>query len=126
MTNRCIMLTIVLGIAAAIVQGLALLAQTATPPARYISAEQWRKDLDASKPTLGPVAGQTAKTLSTQAGLLAKSIRGLRGFPDRTRRTGEPSRSQPIGVSHSADRPTSGGAGRSSESCNPRNPVIRG
>jgi len=61
--NRFIMLTIVLGSAAALVQGLVVLAQTVTPPGRYIPAEQWRKDLDASKPSLGIVAGQTATIL---------------------------------------------------------------
>jgi mannose-6-phosphate isomerase-like protein (cupin superfamily) len=62
-TSRCIIPTIFLLIAAALVQGLVVLAQTVTRPGRYISAEQWRKDLDASKPSLGIVAGQTATIL---------------------------------------------------------------
>jgi mannose-6-phosphate isomerase-like protein (cupin superfamily) len=62
-TNRFIVLTIFLGSAAALVQGLVVLPQTVTPPGRYISAEQWRKELDASKPALGIVAGQTATIL---------------------------------------------------------------
>jgi mannose-6-phosphate isomerase-like protein (cupin superfamily) len=55
--------TALLASAAALVQGLVVLAQTVTPPGRYISAEQWRKDLDANKPALGIVAGQTATIL---------------------------------------------------------------
>jgi len=62
-TNRFIMPTIFLVVAAALVQGLVVLAQAVTPPGRYISTEQWRKDLDASKPNLGIVAGQTATIL---------------------------------------------------------------
>ena len=63
MANRFIMPTVLLASAAALVQGLVVLAQTVTPPGRYISAEQWRKDLDANKPALGIVAGQTATIL---------------------------------------------------------------
>jgi mannose-6-phosphate isomerase-like protein (cupin superfamily) len=47
-------------VAAALVQSLVVLAQTVTPPGTYISTDQWRKELDASKPALGIVAGQTA------------------------------------------------------------------
>jgi mannose-6-phosphate isomerase-like protein (cupin superfamily) len=63
MANRFIMPTVLLASCAALVQGLVVLAQTVTPPGRYISAEQWRKDLDANKPALGIVAGQTATIL---------------------------------------------------------------
>jgi mannose-6-phosphate isomerase-like protein (cupin superfamily) len=63
MANRFIIPTVLLASAAALVQGLVVLAQTVTPPGRYISAEQWRKDLDANKPALGIVAGQTATIL---------------------------------------------------------------
>jgi len=55
-----VMVSIVLGSAAALVQGLVVLAQTVTPPGKYIATEQWRKELDASQPALGIVAGQTA------------------------------------------------------------------
>jgi mannose-6-phosphate isomerase-like protein (cupin superfamily) len=50
----------VLGVSAVLVHGIVLLAQTVTPPGKYISAEQWQRELDASKPALGIVAGQTA------------------------------------------------------------------
>ena len=63
MANRLIMPTVLLASCAALVQGLVVLAQTVTPPGRYISAEQWRKDLDSNKPALGIVAGQTATIL---------------------------------------------------------------
>jgi mannose-6-phosphate isomerase-like protein (cupin superfamily) len=59
-TTRFIAWTIFLGVSAALIHGVVLLAQTITPPGTYISVEQWRKDLDASKPALGIVAGQTA------------------------------------------------------------------
>ena len=60
MTRRFIVLTIFLGVAAALVHELILFAQTATPPGKYISREQWQKELDTSTPRLGIVAGQTA------------------------------------------------------------------
>jgi mannose-6-phosphate isomerase-like protein (cupin superfamily) len=59
-TRRFIVPTIFLCAAAALVHGLVLVAQMATPPGKYIPIEQWRKELDASKPNLGIVAGQTA------------------------------------------------------------------
>ena len=60
MTKKFMVLTIFLGVTAALVHGLVVLAQTVTPPGKYISTAQWHKDLDASKPNLGIVAGQTA------------------------------------------------------------------
>ena len=60
MIKRFIAMTILLGVIAALVHGLVLFAQTVTPPGKYIPAEQWHKDLDASTPNLGIVAGQTA------------------------------------------------------------------
>jgi mannose-6-phosphate isomerase-like protein (cupin superfamily) len=59
-TRKFIVLTIFVGVTAALVHGLVLVAQRVTPPGKYISTEQWRRDLDASQPALGIVAGQTA------------------------------------------------------------------
>jgi mannose-6-phosphate isomerase-like protein (cupin superfamily) len=59
-TKRFIAMTILPGVIAALVHGLILFAQTVTPSGKYIPAEQWHKDLDASTPNLGIVAGQTA------------------------------------------------------------------
>jgi mannose-6-phosphate isomerase-like protein (cupin superfamily) len=60
MTKRFVVLTVVPGLAAALVQGLVLYAQSKTPPGKYISTEQWQKELAANTPALGIVAGQTA------------------------------------------------------------------
>ena len=60
MIRKFIVASILLGSAGALLQGLVALAQTLTPPGKYIATEQWRKDLDASQPALGIVAGQTA------------------------------------------------------------------
>ena len=60
MTRKFIVLSIFFGVTAALIHGLVLFAQIVTPPGKYISTEQWQRDLDASKPALGIVAGQTA------------------------------------------------------------------
>ena len=60
MARRFIVLTVLLGVTAVLIHGLVLFAQAVTPPGKYISTAQWQKDLDASKPALGIVAGQTA------------------------------------------------------------------
>jgi mannose-6-phosphate isomerase-like protein (cupin superfamily) len=59
-TKRLIALTIVLGVAGAVVHQLIVLGQTVTPPGKYVPVAQWKTELDASKPALGIVAGQTA------------------------------------------------------------------
>lgn len=47
--------------AAALARQLVLVAQTVTPPGKYISTVQWNKELNEDKPALGIVAGQTAR-----------------------------------------------------------------
>ena len=60
MSKRLVPVTILVAATAALVHGLALLAQTVTPPGQYIPGAQWKKALDDNKPALGLVAGQTA------------------------------------------------------------------
>lgn len=60
MFKRLALLTIPVAAAAALVQGLVLLAQAGTPPGTYIPASQWQKELASSRSALGIVAGQTA------------------------------------------------------------------
>ena len=50
---------VVVALATLLVPGLVLLAQRVTPPGKYISAAQWTGALDADKPSLGVVAGQS-------------------------------------------------------------------
>ncbi len=59
MSKKFVMLTVFAAVMAALVQGLVLLAQTVTPPGKFIPVAQWQKDLDANKPSLGIVAGQS-------------------------------------------------------------------
>jgi mannose-6-phosphate isomerase-like protein (cupin superfamily) len=46
--------------AGALCGGLAVWAQTVTPPGKFIPSTEWKQQLDADKPSLGIVAGQTA------------------------------------------------------------------
>ena len=59
MNHRFIALTIFPGLAA-LVHGVVFFAQSVTPPGKYISTEQWQKELNANQSSLGIVAGQTA------------------------------------------------------------------
>ena len=59
MNHRFIALTISPGLAA-LVHGVVFFAQSVTPPGKYISTEQWQKELNANQSSLGIVAGQTA------------------------------------------------------------------
>jgi oxalate decarboxylase/phosphoglucose isomerase-like protein (cupin superfamily) len=58
-SKRFMMLTVGAALVAALVHGLVLLAQTVTPPGKFIPTAEWQHDLDASKPSLGIVAGQS-------------------------------------------------------------------
>ena len=60
MSKRLMLPTIQVATTAVLVHGLVLLAQTVTPPGKYISSSQWKKELDDNRPALGIVAGQTA------------------------------------------------------------------
>ena len=60
MTKKLLLGLALLLMAALSVHDLVLMAQSAvTPPGKYISAAEWRKRLDADKPALGVVAGQS-------------------------------------------------------------------
>lgn len=59
-SKSLVLSTILIAMTAALVHGLVLLAQGVTPPGKYISSAQWKKELDDNKPKLGIVAGQTA------------------------------------------------------------------
>ena len=59
-SKKLILSTILVSMTAALVHGLVLLAQTVTPPGKYIPSSQWKKELDDNRPALGIVAGQTA------------------------------------------------------------------
>ena len=63
--GRTVVRTLVVLLSALLVSGLALLAQRMTPPGKYISAAQWAKALDADKPSLGVVAGQSTTIVPT-------------------------------------------------------------
>lgn len=60
MSKRLMLSTVLVAMTAALVHGLALLAQSVTPPGRYVPSSQWRKEMDNNRPALGIVAGQTA------------------------------------------------------------------
>ena len=60
MTKKLLIGALLLLMAALSVHDLVLMAQAAvTPPGKYISAAEWKKRLDADKPRLGLVAGQS-------------------------------------------------------------------
>jgi mannose-6-phosphate isomerase-like protein (cupin superfamily) len=61
--KRLIASTVILCAAAGLLHGLVLVAQSLTPPGKFIPVVQWQQELDASKPALGIVAGQTATIL---------------------------------------------------------------
>jgi mannose-6-phosphate isomerase-like protein (cupin superfamily) len=64
MTTRGIAVTI----SGALLYGLVLFAQTATPPGKYISKEQWQKDLDASRSGLGVGASEIVAVIPSLSG----------------------------------------------------------
>ena len=58
MVKAFVVRAILVTAAAVVLHGLVLLAQSVTPPGKFIPTEQWQKELAENKPTLGIVAGQ--------------------------------------------------------------------